>query len=194
MTGHLDELVRSELARLAATLEPLDEQAWETPSLCDGWTIREVVAHVSLAARRSSPAVVAGLALTGFRWHRYADRVARRDAKLPVSTLLADLRSDRLAAWRPPGGGAEGALVHAFVHALDVTIPLRTRQSPDPDRARPVLDALVAPASLKHFGVDVTGLELHADDAAWSHGAGQPVSASSDQLVLALSGRAPLPA
>lgn len=185
--------IAAELAGLADLLTPLDQQAWDTPSLCSGWTVREVVAHLTLPARRSNAAVLAGLALCGFRWHLFADKAAHHDAGLPTSALIADLRSTRLAGWRPPGGGPQGALVHAVVHALDITVPLGADRPGDPEKLHLVLDALVAPASLKHFGVDMSGLELRADDTPWSHGAGRRVTAGSEELVLMLSGRKPLP-
>ena len=191
--GVLENHITSELANLADVLAPLDHEAWGTPSLCKGWTVREVVAHLTMPARRSTPAVLAGLALSGFRWNVFADKAAHRDAGLSTNKLLADLRSTRLAAWRPPGGGPESALVHALVHALDSTVPLGATRSSDPERVRIVLDALVAPASLKHFGVDLEGIELCANHAPWSHGTGRHVTANSEAIVLILSGRAPIP-
>ena len=185
--------VASELIGLADILTPLDQESWGISSLCTGWSLREVVAHLTLPARRSNPAVLAGLALCGFRWHVFADKAAHRDAAIPTSKLLADLRSTRLADWRPPGGGPEGALVHAVVHALDVTVPLGASRPSDAEKVRLVLDALMAPASLKHFGVDLDGLELRAGDIPWSHGYGRRVTADSEALVLLLSGRTPIP-
>lgn len=189
----VDTYVTAELARLADVLAGLDDDGWATASLCKGWTVRHVVAHLTMPARSATPAVLVGLLLSGFRWNSFADKAARRDAALPTERLLADLRSNRLAAWRPPGGGAAGALVHALVHSLDVTIPLGASRPGDPERLRVALDALVAPTSLKHFGVDLDGVELRARDAAWSHGTGRVVAADSETIVLVLSGRAPLP-
>jgi hypothetical protein len=79
------------------------------------------------------------------------------------------------------------------VHALDITVPLGVSRPSDPERTRLVLDALVAPTSLKHFGVALDGLELRADDIPWSHGRGRRVTADSEALVLLLSGRTPVP-
>lgn len=185
--------IAAELTGLADVLTALDQESWGISSLCTGWSLREVVAHLTLPARRSNPAVLAGLAFCGFRWHAFADKAAHRDAGISTSKLLADLRSTRLAAWRPPGGGPEGALVHAVVHALDITVPLGVSRPSDSEKVRLVLDALVAPTSLKHFGVDLDGLELRADDIPWLHGNGRRVTADSEAIVLLLSGRTPLP-
>jgi uncharacterized protein (TIGR03083 family) len=185
--------VAGQLSDLADLLAALEAKDWDAPSLCPGWRIREVVAHLTMPARWSRPAVLAGLARSGFRWHSFADRAARRDARLPTSDLVAALRSDRLAAWRPPGGGVQGALVHAVIHSLDVTVPLGIDQQTPPERLRVVLDALVTPASLKHFGVETAAIELRASDVNWTHGSGRVVDADAQTLALALSGRRQLP-
>jgi uncharacterized protein (TIGR03083 family) len=183
--------VAGQLSDLADLLAALEAKDWDAPSLCPGWRIREVVAHLTMPARWSRPAVLAGLARSGFRWHAFADRAARRDARLPTSDLVTALRSDRLAAWRPPGGGVQGALVHAVIHSLDVTVPLGAERPP-PERLRLVLDALTGTASLKHFGVDIADVELRASDVNWTHGSGRVVNADAQTLVLVLSGRQPV--
>ena len=53
-----------------------------------------------------------------------SDTVAERDASLPLADQLGALRSRLLHDWQPPGGGAAGALSHAVIHSLDVTIAL----------------------------------------------------------------------
>jgi uncharacterized protein (TIGR03083 family) len=183
----------AELAELADLLESLPPDRWDAASLCDGWRIREVVAHVTLPTYRSAPAVAVQLVRAGFRWNTVADRLARRDAERSVAELVAALRSARMRAWRPPGGGAEGALTHAVVHGLDATVPLGVPRHLDPARARAVLDTLVAPRSLQHFGVDVSAVELRADDVEWTHGSGPPLHADARTLILGLTGRRPLP-
>jgi len=190
VTGReLSREVAAELSDLAGIVAALDAHDWEAPSLCAGWRIREVVAHITMPARWSGPAVLAGLARSGFRWNVFADRAARGDAQLATNDLITGLRSDRLAKWRPPGGGVQGALVHAVIHGLDVTVPLRIDRQPPPERLRVVLDALAAPASLKHFGVDIAGIELRASDIDWAYGSGPVANADAQTLALVLSGR-----
>lgn len=40
------DMARAERAELAAFLTTLTLQQWETPSLCAGWSVKEVVAHM----------------------------------------------------------------------------------------------------------------------------------------------------
>ena len=40
------ELVHAERAALAADLEGLTDEQWRTASLCDGWSVHDVAAHL----------------------------------------------------------------------------------------------------------------------------------------------------
>jgi len=77
-----------------------------------------------------------------FDFGRLSNEIASRDAGLPTSQLVADLRSEVMQYWTPPGGGYHGALNHVVIHGLDVTVPLgMPRRSPE-DTIRIVLDDL----------------------------------------------------
>ena len=47
---------------LLSTFEELDDAQWEAESLCDGWTIRQVLAHLILAARPPARRYIAAAA------------------------------------------------------------------------------------------------------------------------------------
>jgi uncharacterized protein (TIGR03083 family) len=175
--------------RLADLLAAADVETWDTPSLCDKWLVRHVVAHVTMPARLTPEQFGAEMAAAGGDFTVLSDTVAARDAHLPVADLLEQLRSARLHAWQPPGGGAAGALSHAVIHSLDVTIALDRPAVAPEEAVVAVLDQLTA-AGGSWFGLDLTDLRLEATDSAWSWGTGQPVRADSGRLVALLSGRA----
>ena len=183
--------VAAELTELADVLAELPAAAWDAPSLCPGWRVREVVAHLTLPMHASPPVVMLGLLRARMRWDVLADRRARLDARQSPEQLIAALRAPRMQAWTPPGGGATGALVHAVVHGLDITEALGLDRRPPAARTRVVLDGLTAPRSLSHFGVALEGMQLRADDVDWSYGSGRVVSAPAADLALILSGRRP---
>jgi hypothetical protein len=117
-----------------------------------------------------------------------SDTVALRDGALPLAGQLDALRSPQLHAWQPPGGGAAGALSHAVIHSLDVTVAL-DRPAVAPDEAVvAVLDQLTA-AGGAWFGVDLTGVRLEAADTGWSWGSGGVVRAAGGHLLALVSGR-----
>jgi uncharacterized protein (TIGR03083 family) len=185
-------------ARAAATAECLDlaellsampSSSWDVPSLCAGWRVREVIAHLTMPARYTTPQFITELARARGNFGRMADRCARRDAALPADDLVAGLRDARLHAWKPPGGGYQGALVHAVIHGLDVTTPLGLERRVPADRMRQVLAGVTRGRSLRYFGADLTGIELRASDISWSTGSGAPLTGSAQDLALAACGR-----
>ncbi len=53
-----ETMMWDEVADIGALLHELDDEAFDTPSLCDGWAVRDVLGHMGLGhttpmARRS---------------------------------------------------------------------------------------------------------------------------------------------
>jgi uncharacterized protein (TIGR03083 family) len=184
----LQSFVPPTFNRLADLLATPSADTWDAPSLCEKWLVRHVVAHVTMPARLTPEQFGAELAAADGDFGALSDAVAERDSSLPLVDLLDQLRSPRLHAWQPPGGGAAGALSHAVIHSLDVTIAL-DRPAVAPDEAViAVLDQLTA-ADGSWFGVDLTDVRLEAADTAWSWGSGRVVRADTGSLLALLSGR-----
>ncbi|MDT7581618.1 MAG: hypothetical protein QOK35_2882 [Pseudonocardiales bacterium] len=173
---------------LAELLGATAVDTWDAPSLCEKWLVRHVIAHVTMPVRLTPEQFGAEMAAAGGDFTVLSDTVATRDASLPVADLLDQLRSPRLHAWQPPGGAA-GALSHAVIHSLDVTIALDRPAVAPAEAASAVLDQLTA-ANGTWFGVDLTDIRLEAGDTDWSWGNGQLVRADSGSLVALLAGRA----
>ena len=186
----LQPAVAAEFAALAGLLERATEAQWDTPSLCEGWRVREVVAHMTMAARYSEAEFMTELRRCDFDFTRLSNEVAGRDASLPADQLVANLRSDVMQRWTPPGGGYHGALNHVVIHGLDVTVPLGVpRRSPD-ETIRVVLDDLARGGGHAHFDIVINGRRLEASDLDWSHGSGPVLRGAAGDLALAMCGRA----
>jgi uncharacterized protein (TIGR03083 family) len=181
--------VAAECQELAELLAGLPPPSWDKSSLCAGWRVREVVAHLTMPTRYTTPQFFAELARARGNFSRMADRSARRDGAAQPDELVAALRDPRLHAWKPPGGGYEGALIHAVIHGLDVTTGLEPARRVPEDRLQIVLAGVTKPKSLKYFGVELSGVQLRADDSDWSHGSGVPLTGAAQDLALVLCGR-----
>lgn len=170
------------------TFADLPSDQWEAPSLCDGWRVREVVAHLTMPFRTSLPRLVGGLIRARLSFDRFADRDARAvTATTSDRELLELLRENTRHSWQPPGGGAAGALSHDVIHWLDITEPLGL-PSPPPSRIARVLEH-AGPRNLRYFGVDLAGHRLVADDADVSIGEGTPRQMPAKDILLVVTGR-----
>jgi uncharacterized protein (TIGR03083 family) len=184
----LQSWVAATYDRLADLLAAATAETWDAPSLCEKWQVRHVVAHVTMPARLTPEQFGAEMAAAGGDFDTFSDTAVARDSSLPLADLLDQLGSPGLHAWQPPGGGAAGALRHAVIHSLDVTIALEQPAVAPGEAVTAVLNQLAA-SNGAWFGVDLTGVRLEAADTDWSWGAGQPVRSDSGALVALLSGR-----
>ncbi|MFJ4184864.1 maleylpyruvate isomerase family mycothiol-dependent enzyme [Kitasatospora sp. NPDC089509] len=178
---------RRELAEVFAGLTP---EQWNSPSLCEGWRVREVVAHMGTGFRYSTARTLWELVRSGGRVHRMADRLARREAAARTEPqLAAALAENADHPWRPPVGGRIAALAHDAVHGLDVTVALGLPPRLPLQRAAALLGAVSA-RSLRFFGARLDGVCLRATDTGWSYGQGPlPVEGQAQHLLLVTYGR-----
>jgi uncharacterized protein (TIGR03085 family) len=104
-----------ERARLADALEAADPSA---PTLCTGWTARDLAAHV--VARERRPDSTPGIVLPPFA--RWTEHVRRGYAERPYEQLIELIRSGppRTSPFALPGADAATNLTEFFVHCEDV--------------------------------------------------------------------------
>jgi uncharacterized protein (TIGR03083 family) len=181
--------IAAERRDLAVILAGLPPESWDAPTLCRGWRVREVVAHITMPFRYRPLRFAFEMARSRGNFNRMADRCARRDGIAPPEELAAALRDNERNPWKPPGGGFEGALTHDVIHGLDITVALGLGRRVPEERLRTVLAAVTGPKSQKFFGTGLAGIALHAEDLDWSLGTGEPMSGQAQDLALVLCGR-----
>jgi uncharacterized protein (TIGR03083 family) len=184
------DMIAAQRAELAESLTGLPAPSWEQPTLCAGWRVREVVAHITMPFRYSGPRFMLELARSRGRFNAMSDRVARRDAaRMSPAELAEAVRSNAGHPWKPPGGGFAGALAHDLIHGLDITVPLGIDRPVPEDRLRLVLPGSLTDRSVTFFGADLDGIELRAEDMDWTLGSGTPLTGAAADLLLVLCGR-----
>lgn len=186
----IQDMIAAQRGELAGVLDTLPASGWDEPTLCAGWRVREVVAHVTMPFRYSGRRFVLELARSRGKFNEMADRVALRDAaRMSPAELAEAVRSNLSHPWRPPGGGFEGALAHDVIHGLDITVPLGLAFAVPEERLRRVLPASANDKTVMFFGTDLTGIEFRARDLDWTLGAGTPLTGAAADLLLAMCGR-----
>jgi uncharacterized protein (TIGR03083 family) len=181
--------VAAERRDLAEALGGLRPEQWDAPTLCAGWRVREVVAHMTMPFRVSLGRTLLGMVKARGNFNRMADRAAREDAaRLSPAELLGSLRDNVEHPWAPPGGGPGGALSHDVIHGLDITVGLDLARRVPAERVAMVLDGM-RPRNVAYFGTDLSGVELRATDLDWRYGEGKPVEGLAQDLLLVVCGR-----
>ena len=175
---------RTDLADLLATLTP---EEWEAASLCEGWRVRDVIAHVMSfddvtllgMLRRAVRARFVNINQVG------VDELA----SLSGEQLLERLR-DRL---RPRGlattFGGRLALLDVTIHHQDIRRPLGKPRQVPADRLRVVLADAVRSPELPAWHL-CRGIHLAPKDLDWRHGSGPEVTGPAEALLMAVTGRA----
>jgi uncharacterized protein (TIGR03083 family) len=182
-------LVHAERAALIADLSGLDDDQWQQPSLCDGWTVHDVAAHLVNSARTTRVGFFLELARARFDFDRQNARgVARERGSSPADTL-ARLREVASRTSAPPGS-LDTRLVEEVVHGEDIRRPLGlSRAYPTTAVVRALQLQVRTPASFGGAKERVAGVQLVASDADLAIGTGPAVRGPALALLLAVSGR-----
>lgn len=177
-------MVADERRDLVAFLRTLSDDEWETPSLCDGWRVRDVVAHLCYDAM-SLPAYLLVAVRSAFGADRMNARLVDAERRTPTSALTDKLETTI-------GGGnfvtlvPKLALADVVVHHQDIRRPLGRRREVPQERILSVLDH---PDQFTSPRRRTRGLRFVATDVAWSKGDGLEVRGTGEALALAIAGR-----
>jgi uncharacterized protein (TIGR03083 family) len=182
-----------ERCRIADLIDSLDEAQLATPSLCAGWDVKTVAAHL-VSLLTDGPAAIAQLGMRYGSSARAIDELARRRALLPSAEIASHLR--RLADhryWSPGPHGYRGPLADVLVHSGDIRIPLALPFEPEPQLAAEALDRLTqsTPTGLVPLS-RLRGIRLQANDIERSWRKGKEIHGPVAALMMAAGGRTAL--
>ncbi|WP_324649306.1 maleylpyruvate isomerase family mycothiol-dependent enzyme [Georgenia sp. H159] len=180
---------RAQRTAMAQLLTDLTETQWQSPSLCRGWTVGHVAAHLTMPFRVTATRLGRELLRARCTVDRALDRIAREDlAELGREGVLASLWANIDHAWTPPGGGPVGSLAHDVIHGLDITDALGLPPVSPPERVAVVVEE--SRDRLARFGVDLAGYRLEASDVDVTVGqGGTRCLLPAAQILLVCTGR-----
>lgn len=182
--------VETERLALADWLSELNDDEWTVPSLCPDWTVRDVVAHLTIPTRTGLAGMVVGMLKARGDFHRMTSDSARARASAhsPVQ-LIQQLRETAGSARRMPGSGPMAPLIDVLVHRQDIARPLGRPCSMPVEGATAALD-FVADVDFYGGPQRLAGLTLRATDTGHTVGQGpEEVRGTTDDLLLAAAGR-----
>jgi uncharacterized protein (TIGR03083 family) len=176
---------------LADLLDDLSDEEWGTPSLCEGWTVRDVAAHLTLQQLGLRDLLGAVSQWKG-DLDRTTQHIARtRAAELSTEQMIAEIRGMVGSRRHNLGVTYRETLIDILVHGQDIAIPL--------GRAHDVPPAAAATATSRMWSMRwpppfpatrrMRGFRLIATDTTWSAGEGPEVRAPIASIMLLSAGR-----
>lgn len=190
---HADLYARSTRNRLeiAAVLDGLSPAQWDANTLCDGWTVRHLAAHLL------QPMLVGfgRFFLTSLRYRgdtaATVDAIARSIARREPTELVDLLRRHAADQINPPRVGPMGPFAETCIHLRDIARPLALDADARHDDWQDLLVYLTsghaAPGLIEPGRV--AGISLRATDAHWQYGRGPEVRGTLEALAMAITGR-----
>ena len=155
--------VEAERREFCEWLEPLEPSDWEAPSLCDGWSVRDVVAHLTLSTRTSALDFAKGMLRYRGNFDRMeAERAHARAFEFSPDELIEQLRAHAGSTAHAVGSSPRDALIDIIVHGQDIARPLQRTRTTAPDRVCRALDHVLvsrwygAKKRLRHVALRAT--------------------------------------
>ena len=182
-------MVHAERAALIDDLARLDGSAWERPSLCAGWTVHDVVAHLVDVARSTRLGFAVDMVRAGFDFDRQNARGIERARGSSPDDTLQRLR-EAATRMSTPIAPLDTRLVEEVVHGEDIRRPLGINHVYAQEAVVRSLRQQVRTSTTFGGAKElVAGVRLVATDADLTIGDGPEVVGTALALLLTVSGR-----
>jgi uncharacterized protein (TIGR03083 family) len=172
-------------------LDQLSEDEWKRPSLCDGWTVRDVAAHLTLQQLTWRQAISIMVTYRGDTNRGIHETARKRAAALTTAQIVAELRAMIGSHRHNAGVSYRETLIDALVHGQDIAVPLNRTLTLDPAAAAEATTRMWTMRFPPPFPATKAMKEyrLVATDVDWSAGSGAEVRAPITAIMLVASGR-----
>jgi uncharacterized protein (TIGR03083 family) len=183
-------MIVDERRRTADMLASLTADQLRQPSLCSGWTVHDVAAHLTTFLRFGQAKLYLGILATAANIDKVNIELTRRAAGRSSGEIIELLRRRARSRVTIPRSGYDPVLTDLMLHDLDIRVPLGIPRPTPEERLRVAFNHLTAkPSPGFSMGSRLRDLRLVATDTGWTHGSGAPVRGSTDALLLCMSGR-----
>jgi uncharacterized protein (TIGR03083 family) len=183
-------VIEEQRLAIAGLLDGLTPAQWESPSLCAGWRIRDVAAHLTTVSIPPSPgSLFADLIRARFSFDRLNTLASRRRAGRPTAQIVADLRAHAATRKVPIVSNDRNVLFDVLVHGQDIAIPLGLDLPMPPEAAAAGASRVWSMGWPFWAKRRLRGMRLTATDIDWAVGSGAEIRGPIRGLLLLLCGR-----
>jgi uncharacterized protein (TIGR03083 family) len=180
--------IHAERAALAADLAGLTDQQFATPSLCTGLTVREVLAHLTAAARLNSWRWLAGVIRCRFDFDKQVTMRLKEQLGATAAETLERFCGVVMSRTKPPLP-TMAMLGETIVHGEDIRRPLDIRRTYPIETITQVARYCQGSDQVVLAKGRVRSLRLVANDGPFSVGLGPLVSGTTLALTMAMTER-----
>lgn len=184
--------IHAERRALVATLADLTPEQWAADSLCAGWTVQDVAAHVISHPQigwAQLPAMVARNVGRGYNAMIFRE-VKRMGASSTRESILADYATYDGSTRKVPTTTVLEPLIDCLVHHQDIVRPLGLRRDMNLEAAAVAADRARTLAFLSGTRKLVKSSRMVATDIDWVRGSGPTITGPIQELLMVCMGRA----
>lgn len=181
-------MIRAARRSLADDLTGLTEDDWRRQSLCAGWTVEQVVAHLTAGASIGRWRWLASILAAGFRPDVHNERRLLEHLG-PTPEDTRHRFEGVIDAEVAPTGDTAAYLGEVMVHGEDIRRPLGIAAAVDVGMWTAVAEFYARRDFTVSSRTLTAGLRLEADDGPFRAGRGSEVTGTTLALVMAMAGR-----
>ena len=181
-------MARAERSALYSELEGLTDDQWSTMTVCDPWTVRHLVAHMTALGNQTAANFFRGFIASGFSFDKFVNKDLARYNQGSNADVLAGF-AKTLSSTKSPPAPKYVALGEYMCHGEDI------RRALGGSGTHPEAHIVALAEAYRKTGKPLAGkkrtagLRLRVTDAEWSAGDGPEVAGPGMDLILAMSGR-----
>ena len=181
------EMARQTRSELFDELKELTEDDMAVMTICDPWTVKHLVAHMTALGNQSFPNFALGMMKARGNFDRFVDTDLQKYLK-STDEMKAGFEAT-LARTKPSPGPKYVMLGEYTMHGEDIRRALGRRGDHPAERLAPLAEMYAGTKAPIDGKRRTEGLSFRATDGDWSMGEGPEVAGPGIDLVRAISGR-----
>lgn len=179
----------TERKTLRADLEELTDDEWVTMTVCDPWTVRHLVCHLTALGNQTAPNFFKGLITNGFSFDKFVANDLVRFNTGSNADVLAGFDKTTENPKTPPGPKYV-SLGELMCHGEDIRRAVGRRGEHPAEHVEALAEMYKKTGTPIRAKKRIAGLRLRATDVNWTSGDGPEVGGPGMDLILAMTGRA----
>lgn len=172
-------------------IDGLTEGELDQQSLCDQWTARGVLCHITSFVETSAGGFIKMLFTSGFDFEKGSMAMADTQLARPLEEVKASLRSNASKSAPLPGFAEAMTTTDLTIHTQDVRRPLGLPGALDEAALHSALQFLTTHKAATQLvnRKPIDGVSLRSTDLDWTFGSGPEISGPAEALMMAMADR-----